>query len=485
MIEHNRSDQEQRCLGSQAVLTPFLSSFLRNQPEPVQDVSPPDEVLAPCLDSLNELKDLAFHLATRAEELKAFQEHQLSGLLANAVQTCPFYRQRLGADWQPTENAWESLRQFTPLEKRDVQKSLMEIWSEDAVIDELHFWMTSGSTGEPTQFIVDEFNANFRDVSFCFIQHLIGNDDIPAQPEQTLMLRISSAEGVGMWYKKMPFFNNALLWKMPVFRNPKCNIDQVLQFVRHEQPPMLAGDPQAFLTFIETWQQRFPEESVYSYPLVSLTCGGNQLSPEVRSQIEAFFNKPLTDCYGLSETSLLASQCTHGTFHLHSPFNYVEILDEAGNILPDGEMGEIVVTNMMNWTFPFIRYRTGDLGRLDHSTQCPCGLTLPILYDFQGRKRRFLVKPDGQLLAPQTLVPIFVDLPLYQYQLIQETPVSYRFRYIPKMPLTDAHREWVISQLSVSVGTPLDVAFESNEDSLVEPGVKFQDFISLCHNSVV
>ncbi|MBY0403649.1 MAG: AMP-binding protein [Cyanobacteria bacterium] len=420
------------------------------------------------------------------DEASQYLESQLSGLLGHVLEGCLFYQNHYASLVSSSPSFSFSLFQsLPPLRKRDLQHHFKDIWHTQAVSEAVHFWMTSGSTGEPTQFLLDDFNVVVRDLSYWLIQFIMGNSDLKGEKGRPLVVRLSSAEGNTVWSKPMPLYEGATVWKLPVFRHPKCEIGPALQFVQEQKPLCLAGDPQAFLTFIEAWPEYYPDLPVYPYPLKALTCGGNQLEADARQRIEAFFQHPVTDCYGLAETSIIASQCSYGTFHLHSPINYVEILDEAGNVLPDGALGEIVVTNLLNWTFPFLRYRTGDLGRIQPAGHCPCGLNLPILEEFQGRKRRMMIKPDGTLLAPQQLVPIFVAFSFYQYQLIQSSPSQFTLRYIAKQSLSATEELQIQQALSEQFQSEIEVTFHSCQESLVEPGVKFQDFVSLCHQSAV
>ena len=64
----------------------------------------------------------------------------------------------------------------------------------------------------------------------------------------------------------------------------------------------------------------------------------------------------------------------------------VEIVDTAGKVVPAGESGEIVVTHLFTSEFPFVRYRTGDVGTLS-DRPCACGRGLPVLASVEGAPR--------------------------------------------------------------------------------------------------
>jgi phenylacetate-CoA ligase len=113
----------------------------------------------------------------------------------------------------------------------------------------------------------------------------------------------------------------------------------------------------------------------YYGPAQSLveTTGEPLLSYE-RVLIESAFGGKVYDAYGLSEC-VVGVECGHGAgFHYWDDAVAVEVLDPASDMpLEDGDTGEIVVTNFMQEALPVLRFRTGDLGRVD-AAPCACGL---------------------------------------------------------------------------------------------------------------
>jgi phenylacetate-CoA ligase len=91
--------------------------------------------------------------------------------------------------------------------------------------------------------------------------------------------------------------------------------------------------------------------------------------------------------FGSTEAGSLGYQCEclTGTreHHLLDEYNWVEIVDDEGHVLPDGEVGHLAVTTLTKWGYPLLRYRIGDTGRI-LTRECACGRTSRLI-DYLGR----------------------------------------------------------------------------------------------------
>ncbi len=135
-----------------------------------------------------------------------------------------------------------------------------------------------------------------------------------------------------------------------------------------------------------------------------------------RKKLAEFFGAPVYDEYASEELNRIAAQCKSLNYHLLEDINYIEILDSEGNSLPDGEAGEVVGTQLLNFTMPFIRYRQNDMASI-RTKDCPCGRNLKVLEKLEGRKNNHFVLKNGEILSSGFLLDL-------GYSILLEHPQS-------------------------------------------------------------
>ncbi len=122
--------------------------------------------------------------------------------------------------------------------------------------------------------------------------------------------------------------------------------------------------------------------------------GAEPWTEEMRAQIERLLGLKAYDIYGLSEVIgpgvSMECQCQKG-MHIFEDHFIPEIIDpETGDLLPYGELGELVFTTVTKEAMPLVRYRTRDLTRL-HAETCQCGRTLVRMEKCVGRSDDMLI----------------------------------------------------------------------------------------------
>ena len=129
-------------------------------------------------------------------------------------------------------------------------------------------------------------------------------------------------------------------------------------------------------------------------PLKAGIFGAEPWTEEMRRGIEATLGIKAYDIYGLTETTGpgVAFECSEQTgMHVNEDHFYPEIIDpDTGEVLPDGEKGELVFTSLDKEAFPLLRYRTRDICVLSRK-KCSCGRTLVKMAKPMGRTDDMLI----------------------------------------------------------------------------------------------
>ncbi|MCK5912706.1 MAG: phenylacetate--CoA ligase, partial [Desulfuromusa sp.] len=122
--------------------------------------------------------------------------------------------------------------------------------------------------------------------------------------------------------------------------------------------------------------------------------GAEPWSEQMRLELEQRLGIIATDNYGLSEIMGpgVAGECLcKQGMHLAEDHFIAEIIDpDTGIVLPEGSVGELVLTSLTKQAFPMIRYRTRDITKLDYSV-CDCGRTLARMEKTRGRTDDMLI----------------------------------------------------------------------------------------------
>ena len=134
----------------------------------------------------------------------------------------------------------------------------------------------------------------------------------------------------------------------------------------------------------------------------------------MRARIANELGVELYDIYGLTEVygPGIAINCEYETgMHYFDDFLYFEVIDpKTGKVLPDGELGELVITTLQKEGAPLIRYRTHDLTRIiPDDVPCPCGRTLPRIDVILGRTDD-MVKVKGVNIFPGQVEDVLKDI---------------------------------------------------------------------------
>jgi phenylacetate-CoA ligase len=206
---------------------------------------------------------------------------------------------------------------------------------------------------------------------------------------------------------------------LPAFEMSEAKLDDFVATIRRERPAMVFGYPSAIAHVARHAASRGQPLDDLGVRVVFVT--SERLYPEQRELIARAFGCGVANGYGGRDAGFVAHECPSGGMHITAEDIIVEIVDREGRPQPSGVAGEIVVTHLATGSFPFIRYRTGDVGVLD-SGACACGRGLPLIREIQGRTTDFVIAGDGTVMHGLALVYVVRDLPaIRKFKIVQES----------------------------------------------------------------
>ena len=197
--------------------------------------------------------------------------------------------------------------------------------------------------------------------------------------------RIQITPGYGLWTAGIGFQAGCeKLGAMAIPMGPG-NTEKQLQMMIDLQSTVLCATSSYALLLAEEINKRGLRDQIH---LRKGIIGSERWSDAKRNYIARELGIELYDIYGLTEIygPGIGINCADQTgMHIFDDFLYTEIIDPAtGEVLPDGEEGEIVITTLVKEGAPLIRFRTHDLSRILPG-ECTCGLRYPRLDTIRGR----------------------------------------------------------------------------------------------------
>ncbi|RKS53143.1 phenylacetate-CoA ligase [Gillisia mitskevichiae] len=189
---------------------------------------------------------------------------------------------------------------------------------------------------------------------------------------------------------------------------PHLQWDSIERF----KPNYLVAVPSFLLKMIE-----YAESNAIDYKNSSVKaaiCIGEPLRDQnydlnaLGRKITELWGIELFSTYASTEMATAFTECEHHTGnHIQPELVYTEVLDEAGNAVKMGEIGELVVTTLKVQTMPLVRFATGDLVSYTNES-CKCGRNTMRLSPVLGRKKQH-VKYKGTSLYPQHIIDVLVE----------------------------------------------------------------------------
>lgn len=358
------------------------------------------------------------------DEWEKTRNKNLSTLLPHACQYVPYYRTIFQKTGIPINSLSEDNLSNFPLLTKDIIKDNLEtLISEKSNKNTLIENATGGSTGVPLKFYQDHHYLTVANALDAYVRKWWG-----VKPyDKTASIWGADREFHELSFKEKLSSKLDRVIALNAFRMNKESLREFCITLKKWQPPYLMGYSSALEAMAEC-----AIENGIELRFKAIRSTAETLWPHQRSLFEEAFKSPVYNFYGSREVNNIAAECPSMKFHLISTMRFIEIVDEMGNRLPDGEEGFIAVTDLSNFSMPFIRYLNGDYGKLSN-VPCDCGLPSPYIDKLLGRSTDLIRTKTGDMIHGEFFTHLFYGVnSIKQFQVHQKSLSEIKIRLVPE-----------------------------------------------------
>ena len=289
---------------------------------------------------------------------------------------------------------------------------------------------TGGTTGTPCAYDTDRYswalNWALKMRTFAWGGFTYGDDILGVMAGGSLIPGKS-----GGWKNKLwQYVNN--YYTMPVTQMTDDILEGYYQHLKKKQIRFLRGYPSAIFTFAE-----YIRDHYQVLPMQAIFTTAEMLLPHQRKLIETVFQCKVFDTYGCGDGMGHATDCEqHGELHVCEECSIMQIVDAQGKEVHDGEEGEIVLTALYNFGFPFIRYAPGDMA-VKSERKCACGRNTKMIRVLNGRSSDNFKLANGKVFNAFSLPIEALTEEIAQFQLLQEAVDKVSLLIVPKNTISN------------------------------------------------
>jgi phenylacetate-CoA ligase len=372
-----------------------------------------------------------------SDELFAMQQGSLRRMVRHAYDNVPFYRARFdAAGAKPGDITSSGDLLGLPLMSRQDARSAPESRTSTVGPSASIHKTTGGTTGEPLLFGYEPDSEYWRQATklrgYGWAGYRLGEYALhywgfPTRPFPPLKARMKVE--IDRVIRRDHYINCTL--------RGEDELRKVVDVIRQKKPKVLVCYTQAggdLARYIN-------ENGLRDWDTIAVVCGAERLFSHDRQALEQAFGSAVFETYGCREVMLIGSECEqHDGLHESMENVLVEILVKDGDTTRaarEGELGEIVLTDLHNYAMPFLRYANGDLAIAGPAARCACGRGLRRIHSVEGRTTETLRDGDGERVSGLIFNLIFSVLAstVRQFQAVQHIDSSITLKVIPTSDL--------------------------------------------------
>jgi phenylacetate-CoA ligase len=347
------------------------------------------------------------------DRIAQYQVENFRRLLKHAYANSPFYKNSFDqAGIKPEDfNSLEDAKHFPCITKDDLASHKSQI-----VTTQNQFFVSTKTTGGSTgQVVTLDKNADALARERAATWRAYEWAGVSIGDPQARFWGTPLHQSQRLKYKLIDLIANRM--RLSAFEINDERLEVYFRKLISFKPAYLYG----YVSIIEAFAE-FVRKMNYELPdsILSVITTSEVLTEYSRENIESAFNRVVFNEYGCGEVGSIAHDCEYHNMHVMEDNLILEIETDD-----ESDAGEIIVTDLFNYTTPLIRYRIGDYGSFS-SESCPCGRGLKTIANIHGRAYDMIYTREGNSYHPELVMYIFEDIKektggIAQFQVIQET----------------------------------------------------------------
>lgn len=398
-------------------------------------------------------------------------EFYLRDLIIHAYKNVPYYTKVLH-EAGIVHNNKVNLSKFSEipiLTKEILRSELSSLTSKDCLQRKWYYNSSGGSTGEPVRFIQDDAYLKWGKAALYYWYRDILNVDEPRARKAILWGSerdifqggIGTKGKISNWLKNTLFLNS--------FRMTDENMRDYIQRINEFKPLIIRGYVSSLIELCR--YARVNGLKIHTPGMV--VSSAEVLREDDRHLIEETLSAHVYNFYGSREVNTIAGECSEGLLHVFSFHSHVEIVKGNGQPAREGEEGKVIITNLHNYSMPFIRYEIGDMA-VRGPEKCKCGNLLPTIRNITGRITHHFITRNGTAIYGEYFTHLFYGKDFVKaFQVIQENYDIVKILMVLNKKMTDENRCEVENKVKLVMGNDCQIIWNFVNEIPVTPQGKY------------
>lgn len=384
------------------------------------------------------------------EELEAYQLKRLRALVEHAYRNVPYYRELFAREGvHPSDmTSLSSLKRIPHLDRETVARRYADLTSSDAAEHLPGVASTSGTSGRPLRFLLDQQNREMEYASVWRSYAWGGLEGLNARMASFRGDFVGDQEGpLWRWDPKLGELS------FNTYRMDQGSIGRMLDRLNRYRPQGIRGYPHCLYLFSKA-MERSGRSLEFTPDLVHTS--SEQLPQFMRDTIERAFGTKVVDWYAQSEYVVSIGQCREGRYHQVMESGIMRVEEDAWG------QESIIGTGLWNYSMPFINYEIGDVAALDDA-ECPCGRHHLAVRTIEGRSTDFVVARGRTISGvavenhyDKNILPHLKGVPDF-FRLVQDSRDAYTIELFRKEGMAEEDTALITTGFSAMLGGDAEV----------------------------